>query len=735
MNKRKTGVSKSLISFRKCCMCACSLLLMMAELVGCGSGKSQNEDAKNIETKDITYACSKLSIPDMKGTPRRVCKLGEKTYVQTEDWLSEKPVFRVYQLNDSYQQANLVYQIEEGGKQGVVGDVIQITEERITYWRTTESNQKKGIVEADLTGKIKNEIDVTDYFVQDATLNSICKSKQGNYLILSATQLVLVNAQGKKIAKIDAKGEVCGCAVNNEGELVVAVNEEQGVVAHILNEKDGSFVSDVVLDSAVVGATSESALCNGDENYAYYLRGSSRLYGYDSKDKQSITLMDYTASAMRMTESMYVVSVSKQQALGIYDGAGSVTLASYRRLKPSEIKEKQTITVGGVYLDGNSSIFDAIADFNRTNPEYRIEMKTYSMDDCIEQFNLDVAAGKIPDVLILDDNSPVEEYISMGMFENLYPYLDNDKDYSRDDMIDSVRNAMEVNGGLYYLAGDFWVDSMIVPTEYVDKEKNSWTIGDMTELSRKYPDAALFWYTGKCQILNNLTFCNLSDFIDWEHGECHFDSEEFIAMLELANERGGEDESASAAADEDQTEAYHNREVLFTNPSYIDIYAIQDAQRIYGTEDVTMIGMPNEKGRRSCFTFQDIYAISSSSKVKEGAWQFVRNLLASDYVAVTPIRKDLFQRQMNNYLDSENEMKGGGTDGYTSWEYERPSQEVIEQFENLVNSTDQVEWSNGSIDQIVKEEAKACFAGQRSEKEAAKIIQARVTTYMNEKQK
>ena len=51
MNKRKTGVSKSLISFRKCCMCACSLLFMMAELVGCGSGKSQNEDAKNIETK------------------------------------------------------------------------------------------------------------------------------------------------------------------------------------------------------------------------------------------------------------------------------------------------------------------------------------------------------------------------------------------------------------------------------------------------------------------------------------------------------------------------------------------------------------------------------------------------------------------------------------------------------------------------------------------------------------
>lgn len=81
----------------------------------------------------------------------------------------------------------------------------------------------------------------------------------------------------------DAKGEVCGCAVNNEGELVIAANEERGVVAHILNEKDGSFVSDVVLDSAVVGATSESALCNRDENYAYYLRGSSRLYGYDSK--------------------------------------------------------------------------------------------------------------------------------------------------------------------------------------------------------------------------------------------------------------------------------------------------------------------------------------------------------------------------------------------------------------------------------------------------------------------
>ena len=710
------------------------LLAMVLGLTACGSG-TQTKNGKNIETKDITYAYSKVSIPDMKGNPTRVYRLNGKVYVQTEDWLSQTPVFRVYQLDDSYKQADLVYQMEEDEQHGIVGGIIWLTEESITYWRTTESNQKKEIIESDLTGKINNEIDVTDYFVEDATLNSVCKSAKGNYLILSAPQMMLVNEAGKKIAKVDVKGEVCGCTINREGELVVAVNEEQGVVAYILNEKDGALSSDVVMDYMTVGATSENALCNGDENYDYYLRGASRLYGYDSNSKRSIPLLDYTASAMQMTESMYVVPVSAQQALGIYDGTGIATLASYRRLEPSEIKEKQIITVGGLYLDGNSSISDAVAAFNKSNPEYQIEMKNYSMDNCVEQFNLDVAAGKLPDVLVLNDNSPIEEYISMGMLEDLYPYLDKDEDYSREDMIDSVRNAMEVNGGLYYLSGEFWVNSMVVPTEYVGKDKENWTIRDMMSVAEKYPDAALFWYTGKNQILYNLTFCNLADFVDWERKECHFDSEEFVDMLRLANERGSEDENAMAAAEEDQLEAYHNREVLFDNSSYIDIYAIQEAQRIYGTKEVTMIGMPNEEGSGSCFTFQNVYAISSASKVKEGAWQFVRTVLDPDYEAVTSIRKDLFQKQMEAYLDPANEMTGGGSDGYTSWEYERPSEEVISQFEDLVNQTDRVEWRDSSVYDIVEEEAKACFAGQRSEEETAKIIQTRITTYMNEKKK
>ena len=709
-----------------------SACMLAMGLVACG-GTTKTKNTQEIETKDITYAYSKVRIPDMQGNPTRVYKQNGTVYVQTEDFRGEIPVFRLYQLEDTYKKAECLLELEEKEGEDIVGGISEIAEGKITYWVNTDHSQKKEIVERDLDGNETNRIDVTDYFVENATLNSICRSKQGNYMILSIPQLTIVGAQGNKIAKVDAKGEICGCAINTEGEPVVAVNEEEGVVAHALNEKDGSLSQQMVLDSSTVGVTSENALCGGDDTYDFYLRGASRLYGYDRNSKQSIPLLDYTASAMEMTESLYVVPVSAEQAMGIYVESGIETLASYRRLQPSEIKEKQTITVGGLYIDGITSIVDMVAAFNKSNPEYQVELKSYSSDNAIEQFNLDVAAGEIPDVLILDDNSPIEEYISMGMLEDLYSYLDADSEYNREDMIDSVRNAMEVNGGLYYLSGEFFANSMIVPTEYVGQHKNSWTIQDMTEVADRYPDAALFWFDDKNSILYCLTSNNLASFVDWEHGECHFDSEEFIAMLRLANERGKSDENTKAGSEEDQTEMFRNREVLFNTSGYMDIYAIQEAQRIYGTEDVAVIGMPNEKGQGSCFTFQNVYAISSASKVKEGAWQFVRNVLDPDYAAMTPIRKDSFQSQIEQYLDPDNEMSGSGTDGHVSWEYVRPSEEVIQQFEDLVNQTNRVEWRDGSLYHIVEEEAKACFAGQQSEEETAKIIQARVTTYMNEK--
>ncbi len=698
---------------------------MATGLVACTGKKTAQ--TKDTAAKNITYAYSEIATAGINGDPEKILKQDGKIYVIADEADGNTSVSRLYQLNADTKKAALVMEFNTQEDEASVGGVIQIEGNEITYWTLDASDKKKEIVVADRSGNIQKRMDISEYFLKDALVNCVYKSKKGNYAIYSEPQVTLVDEQGNKVAKVDAKGNLCGCAVSDEGKFIVASNTKKGVVACEINEQDGSITSDMFFDADIANG-GDNVLCDGDEDYEYYLRGQSVLYGYDRKEKAGIPLIDYTASAMELTEAFSVVPVTKQQAIGIYySGNDGVKLSAYRKVEPDKLKNKQKITIGGLWLAGNSEIVDRVAAFNKSNPEYEMEIKSYSNDNAIKQFNLDVASGNIPDILVLDEWSPVDEYIEMGMLENLYEYFDQDDEVSKEEILEPLRKAMEVDGKLYYLSEWYDVSTWIVPTDYVGN-KIGWTLDECMEFVKKYPDASLFDFTDKSYVLYALTFNNLVDFVDWEQGKCYFDSKEFIDMLHLANTRGTNEEKNGNMDEDDRLEAYRNREILFQTVNWDGIDMIQSAKRIYGTDDVTMIGRPNREKNGSSFVFERVYGISSESKMKDAAWKFVKGLLM-DY---TTIRQDVFQEQMDWYRDSigKNEARQN-SDG--SYSYASPTEEEIQQYIDLINRTNKVEWRDNNIYNIVEEEAKACFSGQRSEEETAKIIQTRVTTYMNEK--
>ena len=702
------------------------LTLLAVGLTACGDVHS--DEVSDTDAKNITYAYSEITASGIQGDPERVLRYNGKVYVLAVDSQEDNPVSRVYQLDDTYRKAELVTELNLEQNRVTVGEIIQIDDDTICYWTLDASNKKK-IVVTDWSGVVQKQVDLMEYIAQDENIRHVCQSKKGNYAIDTEAQMLLVDAEGKKLAKVDTKGNVCGCAITSEGDLVLAVNEERGVVGYIVNERDGSLSSSMLLDTNLVSGATDNALCDGDENYDYYLHGQSRLYGYDRKKKASVPLLDYTTSAMEMTEAWDVIPVAKGRMLGVYYNENEGTkLSAYRKIDPDKVQNKQKITIGGLWLDSNSMIVDRVAAFNKSNPEYKMEIKSYSSDDAIEKFNLDIASGKIPDILVLEEWSPVNEYIAKGMLENLYEYFDQDEEVNKEDMLDSLRKAMEVDGKLYYLSDMYDISTWVVPTDYVG-DKIGWTMEECMDFVKQYPDASLFESTKKDCVLYSLTFNNLVDFVDWEKGECYFDNEEFIDMLKLANERGTDTEQNEDMDEVDRAEAYQNREILFQTSNWEGINMIESAKHIYGTDSVTMIGRPNREKNGSCFVFQDVFGISSQSKVKDGAWKFIRELLLRD----STVRKDDFQEQMDWYLDSDREKDEGGENEDGSWTYASPTEEEVQQYIDLINRTNKVEWKDNNIYNIVEEEAQACFAGQRSEEETAKIIQARVTTYMNEK--
>ena len=161
-------------------------------------------------------------------------------------------------------------------------------------------------------------------------------------------------------------------------------------------------------------------------------------------------------------------------------------------------------------------------------------------------------------------------------------------------------------------------------------------------------------------------------------------------------------------------------------------------------EKVTMIGFPSFNGEGSVIQPGQQLALSSKSKCKEGAWEFLRVFLQDEYqeniyglpISIKCLDK-LAARAMEKpyYMDENNEKVEYDDTYYISGvEIVIPpmtAQETEELKEQLYSFT-QVYKFDEALFNIINEEAAPYFAGQKSVRDVAGIIQSRVQIYVNE---
>ena len=70
--------------------------------------------------------------------------------------------------------------------------------------------------------------------------------------------------------------------------------------------------------------------------------------------------------------------------------------------------------------------------------------------------------------------------------------------------------------------------------------------------------------------------------------------------------------------------------------------------------------------------------------------------------------------------------------GGPEFEVDPPTEEDLQRYEKLVNSTTQIYWPDNALSEIVWEAAGAYFAGDRTMDETIQIIENRVKLYVNE---
>lgn len=399
------------------------------------------------------------------------------------------------------------------------------------------------------------------------------------------------------------------------------------------------------------------------------------------------------------------------------------------------VSDEPIVLTIGTY--GSVDNVPIVRQFNDSQDKYIIQSVDYSQgglvsyEDAVTKLNAELAAGNGPDIIYFWKlRIDPELYGKKGYLENLYPYLDNDPELRRDDFVQSLFKAYEVDGALYQTLPGFGVMTIIAPKSVADSI-SEWTFGDLIAFAEANGGASIFSNTyTKSSFLSAVMQVAVDEFVDFENYTANFDSDYFKNVLEFCNSL--------------ETNGIQNDDspllCFYCMSSFMEL---QYFEYLFG-EDIGIIGFPSTNGSISYFnSVIDQYGINAASEHKQDAWQFIRTLFTKEYQdnnlsLLIPSNLNSMQEliEISKSTIMTEDAEGNEIEmtdrGNFNFEYHAATDEQVEQMLELIDSASAPARSNSTITSIVIEEAETYFGGDKTLDETAALIQSRVSLYLSE---
>jgi hypothetical protein len=500
-----------------------------------------------------------------------------------------------------------------------------------------------------------------------------------------------------------------------------------------------------------------------ESEFDYYSISDAYIYGFNG-DGEIVTVADMLSSGMGnisispglMTDSV-IVNISSTEFIILATDTISMRKGLFflTKIDPADVPDKKLISVAGVTQDYYFT--DFVKQFNNTNTLYQVNYNMYLSADNdssarITAMNTDILAGNIPDILLISSELPYGSYIKKGMLSDLYPYLDNDKELSRDDLAGSALRAFETEGKLYSIAPTFTIRTLAGKTS-IFGEKPGLTLDEIEAAASKYPDAKLFRdYVTQADFMRNLVYYSMDEYVDFFKGECNFDSPEFIKLLETAKTYPEKYDFQNYSFRDEDNKFAQDKVLL----EFLDIRNFRDAvsygdKGMFG-EKTTFLGYPNTAGESgiALMTYSEI-AMMSAAKNSDGAWEFIKgyinypgpppqpNVISSGngFFLSNKLNENLAKEAMEDqfyYNENGVKLSYGNTILVAGQMVSAPNNTDADNkiIFDLIDSISTVSRTDTNIWNIVNDDAENFFAGKKSARETAAMIQNRVSTYLEE---
>lgn len=285
------------------------------------------------------------------------------------------------------------------------------------------------------------------------------------YGILTTEGFAVYDNTGSLSFKISDNGGTSAILDTDAGLLFLSENKQGKQSLRQIDTTVGKLGAEITLPEELtaqtLGSTSTKLLSGaGYDLYAYNGRG---LYGVNFTDAalntSSTLVIDWAESNLAPSDIRTVCMIDDRTAAivtaDLLDYTRASVLSLYRMVPADEVIPKREIVIAK--LDDDFMVQFAVRDFNRASDTHRAVIRDYTQYDDDQKklaFDTDLAAGKVPDLILMGTWSPeydtlVSTYERSGILTDLTPLLQADADFNYDGLLGYITKPYQYYGKQY----------------------------------------------------------------------------------------------------------------------------------------------------------------------------------------------------------------------------------------------------------------------------------------------
>lgn len=742
-------------------------IMALSLFTACGQAFS-NGEFNVVESADseFTYLAEKVDFVN-KDAVSDACLLGDRLYIATSN--EEKMKSNLWAIDLETRKATPVHSYFAQNEKSIIsrltadsagnlvvlekcfeGEMSEVTEDmlddtnaayRIRIWNPA---QESVVSELDITPILKKQV---AEFVSGFEIDA-----QGNYYLAIGKSILVLSPEGKELFEVNPNLDwFVNTGVTGSGQVAfLSYSSAEKELSLSFIDGDAKQVSGIY--SGIPGGNGSGRIA-GDER-GLYLSLNEKVYLCDIEKNTLTEQFRWYESRINDSDVKFFAPYGEEQFIAVISdqmGSGYETQIAYFSKVPRSEVPTQKVLVLATFVT-TRELQDAVADYNSSQDDCLVEIKDYcpgnaayeEQKELYRQMLLDITMGDGIDLFTTDFDC--NQLVAAGLVENLYPYLEADPELKDVEFFQSVLDNNSVGEVLTNIPAFFHIEALIGREADFGNVDDGLSMEEVRAVMTQQPQGRKLGIE-QTDLLRNLIFSGFDKFVDWESGECNFESEEFISILEFAKEYG------TLQSELDMSMGMEQDVLLQMNFVFNGLYysvadgmlgeaAVYKGNPVWSKEETNGNDLISNLGFHIC----------STSENKEEAWQFARSFLLSEYYEKSieetgveyisfPARRDIYEQMFEEWMATETITNNDGSEEIVSkYSYYVNGEEIREPIttEDKVAVTKLIEnaglggvW-NPDIWSIIEEEAAPFFEGQKRAQDVAQIIQSRVRLYVSE---